>query len=244
MPQLSRYTYTGPVDHTVVPDRSKMSGKSVIVTGGANGIGEACVRAFAAAGAFVTFGDLSERGKELEKELNAGGDRVAFVRCDICSWDEQKTLFETAVSKSPNHSVDVVLANAGISRSSGDSLWNLDGMTSSLTISKCCLLHLRLLNCYLDPQGEPTKPNLNIVRVNVDGTMYTWKLATHYFRRQPDNEDRDRCFIMTGSMVAWIDSPVSYSLNLELHCSFIQNALQPALNQLRVSLPKHRDADT
>ncbi|OBT43649.1 hypothetical protein VE00_05247 [Pseudogymnoascus sp. WSF 3629] len=184
MPQLPRYSYTGPVDHTVVPDKSKMKGKSVIVTGGANGIGEACVRAFVAAGAFVTFGDLSERGKEIEKELNADGDRVAFVKCDIRSWDEQKTLFETAVSKSPNHSVDVVLANAGISRSSGDSLWNLD-----------------------DLKGEPTKPDLNIVKVNIDGTLYTWKLATYYFRRQPDNEDRDRCFIMTGSMVAWIDSP-------------------------------------
>ncbi len=60
-----------------------------------------------------------------------------------------------------------------------------------------------------DPKGEPTKPDLNIVRVNVDGTLYTWKLAVHYFRQQPDVPERDRCFIMTGSMVAWIDSPVS-----------------------------------
>lgn len=59
-----------------------------------------------------------------------------------------------------------------------------------------------------DPNGEPTKPNLNIVRVNLDGTLYTWKLAVHYFRQQPDTEDRDRCFIINGSMVAWIDSPV------------------------------------
>lgn len=60
-----------------------------------------------------------------------------------------------------------------------------------------------------DPNAEPTKPDLNIVRVNVDGTFYTWKLAVHYFRKQPDVPERDRCFIMTGSMVAWIDSPVS-----------------------------------
>jgi hypothetical protein len=50
---------------------------------------------------------------------------------------------------------------------------------------------------------------LNIVRVNIDGTFYTWKLAVHYFRKQPVNDERDRCFIITGSMVAWIDSPVS-----------------------------------
>ena len=60
----------------------------------------------------------------------------------------------------------------------------------------------------LDPNCEPTKPNLNIVKVNLDGTLYTWKLAVHYFRQQPETEDRDRCFVINGSMVAWIDSPV------------------------------------
>jgi len=104
-----------------------MRGKSVIVTGGANGIGETCVRQFVAAGAFVTFGDVNERGKEIEKELNADGEKVAFVKCNIRSWEDQKLLFETAKQRSPAKSVDIVLANAGISRSSGDSLWNLDG---------------------------------------------------------------------------------------------------------------------
>lgn len=59
----------------------------------------------------------------------------------------------------------------------------------------------------VDKDGEPTRPDLNIIRVNVDGTLYTWKLAVHYFRQQPDVPERDRCFIMTGSMVSWIDSP-------------------------------------
>ncbi|KAG8163054.1 hypothetical protein KVR01_007532 [Diaporthe batatas] len=181
---LPRYEYTGPVDHTVKPDLSKVTGKSVIITGGANGIGEACVRHFVAAGAFVTFADLSDRGPVVEKELNAQGETCAFVKCDIRSWEDQKNMFETAKSRSPSHSVDVVIANAGISRSSGDSLWNLD-----------------------DPNGEPTKPDLNIVNVNLNGTLYTWKLAVHYFRKQAESDERDRCFIMTGSMVAWIDSP-------------------------------------
>jgi NAD(P)-dependent dehydrogenase (short-subunit alcohol dehydrogenase family) len=118
------------VDHTVVPDESKVKGKSVLVTGGANGMGEAFVRSFSAAGAFVTFGDLHPRGSELEAELNAESEKVAFVRCDIRSWEDQIRMFETARTKSPSKSVDVVIANAGISRSSGDSLWNLDGESS------------------------------------------------------------------------------------------------------------------
>ncbi|OKP11957.1 5'-hydroxyaverantin dehydrogenase [Penicillium subrubescens] len=61
-----------------------------------------------------------------------------------------------------------------------------------------------------DPDSAPVKPKLNIVNVNLIGTMYTWKLAVHYFRKQPDTEDWDRCFIMTGSMTAWIDSPANW----------------------------------
>ncbi|RJE25050.1 short chain dehydrogenase reductase [Aspergillus sclerotialis] len=181
---LPRYTYTGPIDHTVVPEVSKIKGKSIIITGGANGMGEAMVRSLCAAGAFVTFGDLHPRGVEIAKELNTEGEKAAFVKCDIREWDDLIILFETAKAKSPANSVDVVIANAGISRSSGDSLWRLD-----------------------DPNGPPTKPDLNIVRVNLDGTFYTWKLAVHYFRKQPDSDERDRCFIITGSMVAYIDSP-------------------------------------
>lgn len=126
---IPKYTYNGPIDHTVAPHLENAKGKSVIVTGGANGMGEAMVRAFSAAGAFVTFGDLHPRGDDLAKELNVNGETAAFVRCDITDWDGLVELFETAKAKSPHKSVDVVIANAGISRSSGDSLWTLDGVS-------------------------------------------------------------------------------------------------------------------
>jgi NAD(P)-dependent dehydrogenase (short-subunit alcohol dehydrogenase family) len=124
---VPKYNYNGPIDHTVVPDLANAKGKSVIITGGANGMGEAMVRAFSEAGAFVTFGDLHPRGDDLAKELNANSETAAFVKCDITDWDSLIILFETAKAKSPHNSVDVVIANAGISRASGDSLWNLDG---------------------------------------------------------------------------------------------------------------------
>jgi NAD(P)-dependent dehydrogenase (short-subunit alcohol dehydrogenase family) len=107
-----------------------MRDKSVVITGGANGMGEEFVRQFVAAGAFVTIGDVNlERGKALEKELNNSQGKTAcvFVKTDIRDWEEQKAMFQTAKTKSPHNSVDVVIANAGISRSSGDCLWNLDG---------------------------------------------------------------------------------------------------------------------
>lgn len=131
---LPRYEYNGPIDHTLPIDKSKLKGKSVIITGGANGMGESCVREFVEAGAYVTIGDFHDRGEEIAKELNDkhGKDVCVFVKVDIRDWDQQKAMFETAKSKSPHNSVDVVIANAGISRSSGDSMWQLDGKVSPI----------------------------------------------------------------------------------------------------------------
>ena len=86
-------------------------------------MGEEFVRQFAAAGSYVTFGDIHEaRGTQIEAELNRNGEKVRFVRCDITNWEDQARKFNCAIERSPGRSCDIVIANAGISRSSGDSL--------------------------------------------------------------------------------------------------------------------------
>jgi 3alpha(or 20beta)-hydroxysteroid dehydrogenase len=64
------------------PDnRRRFEGRTVIVTGGAAGIGAAHVRGFAAEGASVVFGDIdAEGGAALAAEL---GDAVRFVEHDV-----------------------------------------------------------------------------------------------------------------------------------------------------------------
>lgn len=84
MPELPPYTFTGPIDPTVPLDKSELKGKSVIVTGGANGLGEEIVRSFAAAGSYVTFGDTdATRGPQVENDIKKNGGNVKFVSCDI-----------------------------------------------------------------------------------------------------------------------------------------------------------------
>jgi NAD(P)-dependent dehydrogenase (short-subunit alcohol dehydrogenase family) len=61
-----------------------LKGMPVVISGGASGIGEGIVRAFAAQGSKVGFVDLNgQAGVKLASELNAGGATVSFVECDI-----------------------------------------------------------------------------------------------------------------------------------------------------------------
>jgi len=130
MPPLERYVDKGPVDCTTKFDTTNLKGKSVVVTGGAKGLGEAYVRAFAKAGAFVTIADLDESaGQKLASEFPKNS---VFVKCDVTSWDDQLAVFKTAVAKSPANSVDIVLANAGIS--GPDPVYSFDGMVEQHSV--------------------------------------------------------------------------------------------------------------
>ncbi len=76
-----------------------INGRSIIVTGGASGIGEAAVRLLAENGAKVTIADLSEpAGNALADELTRRGQTVQFVRTDIASEADVVAMVDAAVS--------------------------------------------------------------------------------------------------------------------------------------------------
>jgi D-xylose 1-dehydrogenase len=61
-----------------------LSGTPVVISGGASGIGEGLVRAFAGQGAKVGFVDIAvDAGEALAAELTAGGASVRFTPCDV-----------------------------------------------------------------------------------------------------------------------------------------------------------------
>jgi len=57
-----------------------ISGRTFLVTGGSSGLGAACVREFAGAGANVVICDIGEHGAELAREL---GPKVLFAKTDV-----------------------------------------------------------------------------------------------------------------------------------------------------------------
>jgi D-xylose 1-dehydrogenase len=70
----------------------------VLITGGASGIGEAFVKAFADNGARVAFFDLNdEAGQALTKTLAASARHTPlFLRCDVTRTDDLKTMIAEA----------------------------------------------------------------------------------------------------------------------------------------------------
>jgi NAD(P)-dependent dehydrogenase (short-subunit alcohol dehydrogenase family) len=61
-----------------------LAGRAVFISGGASGIGEAFVRAFAAQGAKVAFVDLdAQAGNDLAEALGRDGAQVFFQTCDV-----------------------------------------------------------------------------------------------------------------------------------------------------------------
>ena len=92
-----------------------LRGKSILITGGAAGIGRATAQRFAAEGAYVTIWDVRESGNELVDELRAAGaGDVRYQRVDVTDG----AAVESAVKEIGEFwgGVDVVINNAGITR--------------------------------------------------------------------------------------------------------------------------------
>ena len=71
-----------------------LNGAVVFVTGGASGIGEQIVRAFAAQGSKIGFVDIdTERGGALADELGGEGSTIRFEPCDLRDIDALKRAF-------------------------------------------------------------------------------------------------------------------------------------------------------
>ena len=108
---------------SVEPTYPDLDGASVLVSGGASGIGEALVRRFARQGARVGFVDLlAEAGEALERELVGRGHRVAFRRCDITDTAAYRRAIESLAT---DHGPVSVLVN----NAADDARHALDGLT-------------------------------------------------------------------------------------------------------------------
>ncbi|MFM5913347.1 MAG: SDR family NAD(P)-dependent oxidoreductase [Chakrabartia godavariana] len=88
------------------------SGKTVLVTGGATGIGRATCIAFANAGAAVMIGDVDDRAAETVAAITAAGGKAAYVKADVTSAAAMTALVDECVARFG--SMDFAFNNAGV----------------------------------------------------------------------------------------------------------------------------------
>ena len=89
-----------------------LDGKVAIVTGGANGIGRACVERFAREGAKLVIADIDEAGEAMAEDLRKGGGEARFIYCDVGERLDVRNL--VAGTLEAYGGVDILVNNAGI----------------------------------------------------------------------------------------------------------------------------------
>ncbi|CAI7630491.1 unnamed protein product [Penicillium glandicola] len=138
-----------------------LSGKTAIVTGGANGIGAETVRLLNSRGANTMVADLERTRPDAETLIQSlqHPECAFFVSVNILVWKEMKLLFAQCIQQFGK--VDIVVANAGIMES--QKLFDIGNV---------------------DEHGElrESTEGFRVIDVNLKGTINTLRLALHYMQ--------------------------------------------------------------
>lgn len=128
----------------------RFQGKSVLITGGAGGIGKAAVRIFAQDGAKVMVSDLSESGcREICSEMQEKGCKVEYLCGDLAEKAYCENLIEQTVKTFG--SIDILLNNAGVIPRGNilettDEMWfaalNIN-LTAVFYLSRAAIAHMK-----------------------------------------------------------------------------------------------------
>src|SRR5467141_2193669 len=101
---------TDPTGQTIKLGARPWSERTVLVTGGARGIGSAYVRAFCERGANVVIADIvGDDGEALARELRAAGQCASFANVDVTDAESIHAAVHAA-----GGTIDVLVNNAAL----------------------------------------------------------------------------------------------------------------------------------
>lgn len=98
----------------------RIAGRTVVITGAAQGFGEGIAMILAGEGANIVIADLNaEKGGKVAEAINAryGAGRAVFVHTDVTDEDSVRTLMDETVRQFGR--IDTLVSNAGIVRAGG-----------------------------------------------------------------------------------------------------------------------------
>ncbi|KAI5779053.1 hypothetical protein EDC01DRAFT_317213 [Geopyxis carbonaria] len=170
------------LDLTAEFTTENLNGSTILITGGASGLGEALFRRYASCGANVIIGDVNTAlGESIVADVRRATNNPHhhFVHCDVSSWASQRAMYDFAIAHSVTGTLNTVIANAGITDHA--SVTALPPTVSDIF----------------------EEPNLRTIDVNFKGVVFTVRLAQHHFRRSPAGADMH--VVLMGSMASFLD---------------------------------------
>lgn len=150
--------------HTQVHPTQKRLKKGVFVTGGADGIGKAIVKAFCNAGYRVAFCDVNEtNGQQTAQETGA-----IFYQVDVSNHEALETCMQTILNKWGD--IDIIINNAGISRFAPITETSVEDFDRILSVNlRPVFITSRLLAIHRQSLGSP---NAYGRIINISSTRY------------------------------------------------------------------------
>lgn len=94
-----------------------LTGKVVVITGSASGIGRAGALLFAKEGAKVVVADINRQGQQVVDEIKHQGNEASFVHTDLCSVPDIQNMIRKTMEKYGQ--IDIFWHNAGIAGPGG-----------------------------------------------------------------------------------------------------------------------------
>ncbi|KAK2604138.1 hypothetical protein N8I77_007093 [Diaporthe amygdali] len=188
---MAKINLSGPITSAVLagqPDSASLKDTTILVTGGAQGLGAEITTQCAAAGAYVTIADIDDtKGRVLASSL---GRNVQYIHCDVTKWSDQVSVIKAAIrfapsSETPATTLDHLVINAGV-MDKPFFIGNETGMTN------------------LD--DDPSEPDPTPIEVNTKGAMFSLKLAQLYMSSTASSTTHKA----SPASVVFVLSPESY----------------------------------
>lgn len=179
---------------------NSLQGKTLLVTGGASGFGEATVAAFTKqpdTAAIIADRDAA-RGQAMERTLREAGCSVKFVQVDVTDWDSVTSLFRSALvwlkeTYGQDRSIDHVVTCAGVSSEDLD------------------LIPVQPDN-FIHQNTEAKAPASRSINISINGTLYTVAAAMRYGMGLHKAEEAaargDKSITMLSSMAGFSSMPL------------------------------------
>src|SRR5579863_698709 len=162
------------------PSFMDIANKGVLVTGGASGLGAACVRLLAQAGAKIVIADVnSEAGINLATEHNQTGESAFFVKADVTSEESMQAAVNMAVETFGGLHILINCAGIGVAQR----VLGKDGPHSLAAFTK-------------------------VIQINLIGTFNAIRLAAAAMAKNQPNADGERGVIVNTASVAAFDGQI------------------------------------